>query len=80
MADVLGALVRVEGPDLKREGGEEVFEDGDHEDRVDADDGADVLELGDVVDDVEHVEALPAVKVALVDGVHAYEAGATPGI
>ena len=80
VVDVLGAVVRVEGPDLEREGGEEVFEDGEHEDLGDAGDGADVLELGDLVDDVEDVKALLAVEVALVDGVDTDEAGAALGI
>ncbi|MXX78931.1 MAG: hypothetical protein F4Z33_08245 [Gemmatimonadales bacterium] len=40
-----------------------------------ADGGADVLELGDLIDDVEDVEPLLAVEVALVDGVDTDEAG-----
>ena len=40
---------------------------------------ADVLELRDLVDNVDQVDALVAVEVALVDGVHAHEAGPAAG-
>ena len=72
--------VGVEALDAEGEGRQEVLEDGREEVLGDADDGADVLELGDPVDDVERVQALLAVEVALVDGVDADEAGAALGV
>ncbi len=57
VVDALGAVVGVEAHDAEGEGGEEVLEDGEHEELGDADDGAGVLELSDLVDDVEDVEA-----------------------
>ncbi|WP_420635202.1 hypothetical protein [Candidatus Palauibacter sp.] len=80
VVDVLGAVVGVEALDAEGEGRREVFEDGREEVLGDADDGADVLELGDPVDDVERVQALLAVEVAPVDGVDADEAGAALGV
>ena len=60
---------------VKGEGGDEVFQYGDHELLGDAADGSKVLELCDFVDDVDDVGALPALQIAEVDGVDAQEPG-----
>ena len=65
----------MEGLDGEGEGGDEVFEDGDHELLGDAADGSKVLELRDFVDDVDDVGALLSVQVAEMHGVDAQEAG-----
>ncbi len=73
--DVLASVVDVEGMDGEGEGGDEVFEDGDHELLGDPADGSKVLELRDFVDDVDDVGALLSVQVAEMHGVDAQEAG-----
>ncbi len=54
------------------QGGEEALGDGGH--------GADELVRGEFVHELDEVDALGTVAVALVDGVHAQEAGPTVGL
>ena len=77
--DVLGAVVRMEAHDREGEEVEEALEHGQQEALRDRRHGADELVLGDFVHRVDQVDALAAVEVALVDGVHAQEAGAALG-
>ena len=58
VVDELRTVVGVESADVEGERPEQGFEDGGEAGRVDALDRADELELGDLVDEVEVVEAL----------------------
>ena len=71
--------VGVESPDAEGEGGDEPLEEGDEEALGDVGDGAEVLELGHLVDDVDDVGPLLAFPVAEVDGVDAQVAGLPVG-
>ncbi len=73
--DVLGAVVGVEAEDDERQADEHLLQDRNQKGLGDRRHGADVLELGHLVDQVDGVDALDAVAVALMDGVHAHEAG-----
>ena len=75
VVDVLAAVVGVEAEDGERERQQQALEQRQQEALGDADDGADELVLGDLVDQVDQVQALDPVAVALVDGVDAHEAG-----
>ena len=70
----------MEAHDPEGEGVDELLQDGQQEGLGDGLDGADELVLGDLVDDVDQVDALFAVEVALVDGVDAQETGPTAGV
>ena len=72
VVDVLAAVVRVEAEDAERERQQQAFEQRQKEALRDAGHGADELVLGDLVHQVDEVEALDAVAVPLVDGVHAH--------
>ena len=71
--------VGVEGPDDEGKGGDEPLEEGDEEALGDVGDGAEVLELDHLVDDVDDVGPLFAFPVAEVDGVDAQVAGLPVG-
>ena len=80
MVDVLGAVVGVEAEDGERQRDEHPVQQRNQERLRDPGHGADMLELGDLVDQVDVVDALDPVAVALVDGVHAQVAGPAAGI
>ena len=80
VVDVLRAIVGVEALDGKGEGLDEGLEHRQQEALGDAFDRAYELELGDLVDEIDVVEALDAVEVALMDRVDAQEAGTAVGM
>jgi len=73
--DVRGTVVGVEAPDDKGKGEDEPLQDREQEAFADALDGGDELELGDLVDGVDEVQAFEAVQIALVNAVDAQIAG-----
>ena len=77
--DVLGAVVGVEPLDHKGEKVQEALQNGDREALRDGLDRAHELVLRDLVDQVDPVDALAPVEVALVNGVHPHEAGPSLG-
>ena len=70
----------MEAEDAERERQQQAFEQRQKEALRDAGHGADELVLGDLVHEVDEVQALDAVAVALVDGVDADVAGLPVGL
>ncbi len=78
--DVLGTVVGMEPDDDERQRDEHLLQHRDEERLGDPGHGADMLELGDFVDQVDVVDALHAVPVTLMHRVHAHVAGLAGGV
>ena len=79
VVDVLRAVVGVEAQGAEGKALEQRFEHRNQERLRDALDRADALELGDLIDQIEVIQGLDAVQIALVDSIDADEAGTTLG-
>ena len=78
--DVLGAVVRVEAIDYKGKCCDKAAQCRHHETLGYRLYGGHELVLGDRINDVDLVEALGAVQVALVDRINSQETGLAPGV
>ena len=65
--DVLRTVAGVEAPEEERERPEQGLEDRHQAGRVEVLDRADELELGNLIDEVQVVQALEAIAVALMN-------------
>ena len=80
MVDILRTVVRMETENGERQGDEQLFQNGNQKCLRYLRHRADMLELGDLVHQIDDVDAFLAVPVALVDGVDADKAGPASGL
>ena len=80
MVDELRAVVGMEAFDDEGERAKEGFEHREQEVFADALHRSDELELCDLVDQIDVVQALGTVEVALMDGVHPHDTGTALGV
>ena len=79
MVDVFRAIIGVEATDHEGERLDQSLQYRQQKVFADAFAGTDELELGDLIDKVDVEQALDAVAIALVDRIHAQEAGVALG-
>ena len=80
VVDILRAVVRMETENGERQGDEHLFQNGKQTCLGYLRHRADMLELGDLVHQIDDMDAFLAVPVALVDGVDADKAGPATGL